>query len=176
MYSYEDPEGAPAWAWPQVLLVQVAPFMGVLMGQRLAESRLRRLAGGADGSGGKPQHVTDPPLPLSELRATARSVAKWTWKHYAGKMRTSNLTADDLMPEAFSVLQSNVGKIGMAKRWDDNSEKNGTAGLALSPKGAADYNRRQRQRVSNAMDLCDDISADVCTSGMCLFCACSQWH
>lgn len=26
------------------------------------------------------------PLPLSEIKATAKSVAKWTWKHYTGRM------------------------------------------------------------------------------------------
>jgi hypothetical protein len=67
------------------------------------------------------------PLPLSEIRATARSVAKWTWQHYDGKMTASSLAADGLTPEAFSMLQSNLGKMGMAKRWGDNSEKKAEA-------------------------------------------------
>ena len=63
------------------------------------------------------------PLPLSEIRATARSVAKWTWQHYTGKMSASSLSEDGLTPEAFSLLQSNLGKMGNAKRWGDNTEK-----------------------------------------------------
>jgi hypothetical protein len=63
------------------------------------------------------------PLPHSEIRATARSVAKWTWKYYDGNMSASSLAADGLTPEAFSLLQSNLGKMGNAKRWADKVAK-----------------------------------------------------
>lgn len=63
------------------------------------------------------------PLPFSEVRATARSVAKWTFNHYDGKMGPGSLSADGLTPEAFALLQSNLGKMGMAKRWGNNTEK-----------------------------------------------------
>jgi hypothetical protein len=74
------------------------------------------------------------PLPLSEIRATARSVAKWTFSRYDGKMTASSLAADGLTPEAFSLLQSNLGKMGMAKRWGDNTEKRAQA-VALRMQG-----------------------------------------
>lgn len=63
------------------------------------------------------------PLPASEIKATARSVAKWTWEKYSGRMNASSLAADGLTPEAFSLVQSNLGKLGNAKRWGDSSEK-----------------------------------------------------
>lgn len=67
------------------------------------------------------------PLPASEIKAIARSVAKWTWSHYTGRQTASSLAADGLTPETFSLLQSNLGKRGMAKRWGDNSEKRAEA-------------------------------------------------
>ena len=67
------------------------------------------------------------PLPASEIKATAKSVAKWTWSNYTGKMTASSLAEDGLTPETFSLLQSNLGKMAMAKRWGDNSEKKAEA-------------------------------------------------
>lgn len=67
------------------------------------------------------------PLPSSEIRATARSVAKWTWSHYTGRMTASSLAADGLTPEAFSLLQSSLSKLAHAKRWGDNSAKQAEA-------------------------------------------------
>lgn len=48
------------------------------------------------------EHFNDftAPLPLSEVRAVAKSVAKWTWKHYTGRM-------DD---KDFSKLQATRAK------------------------------------------------------------------
>lgn len=63
------------------------------------------------------------PLPASEIRATARSVAKWVWSHYDGKQTASSLAADGLTPEAFSMVQSQLGKMGNTKRWGDNGDK-----------------------------------------------------
>ena len=44
------------------------------------------------------------PLPTSEIRATARSVAKWTWSHYNGQMTVEGLAADGLTLSAAVVI------------------------------------------------------------------------
>ena len=62
------------------------------------------------------------PLPDSEVRATARSVAKWIWDQYTGTRRAGT-TPDDMTPEAFSMLQSSLGKMGNLARHGDNREK-----------------------------------------------------
>lgn len=67
------------------------------------------------------------PLPASEIKATAKSVAKWTWENYTGRLSASSLAADGVTPEAFSLVQSNLGKMAMAKRWGDNSAKKAQA-------------------------------------------------
>jgi hypothetical protein len=67
------------------------------------------------------------PLPASEIRATARSIAKWTWTHYTGHMSAEGLKADGLTPSTFSLLQSNLSKMAHAKRWGDNKEKKAEA-------------------------------------------------
>lgn len=63
------------------------------------------------------------PLPFSEVKATARSVAKWTYNRYDGKLTESSLANAGMTPEVFSMVQSNLGKMGNAKRWGDNSVK-----------------------------------------------------
>jgi hypothetical protein len=45
------------------------------------------------------------PLPLNEIRSTALSEAKWTWKHYTGKVSD----------EEFSRTQARRGKLGGLK-------------------------------------------------------------
>lgn len=67
------------------------------------------------------------PLPHSEVKATARSVARWTYGKYDGRLTASSLAADGLTPESFSLLQSNLGKMGNAKRWGDSSDKRAQA-------------------------------------------------
>lgn len=67
------------------------------------------------------------PLPDSEIRSTSKSTAKWVWHHYTGRMTTESLAADGLTPATFSLLQSNLGKMAMAKRWGDSSAKQAEA-------------------------------------------------
>lgn len=67
------------------------------------------------------------PLPLNEVFSVAKSVATWVWKHYDGTSSRSMSAADladlGLTPETFSMLQSNLGKIGLQKRWGNNDDK-----------------------------------------------------
>ena len=67
------------------------------------------------------------PLPNSEIKATAKSCAKWTWTTYTGRTTPSSLAADGLTPETFALLQSNLGKMGNLKKWGDNSDKKAEA-------------------------------------------------
>lgn len=87
------------------------------------------------------------PLPYSEIRAIARSVAKWTYKHYDGTMTASSLAVDGLTPKAFSLLQSSLGKMGNSKRWGDNSEKRDQA-IALRKEGVRQQQIALRLEVS----------------------------
>lgn len=69
----------------------------------------------------------DPPLPNSSIRSTAKSVATWTWKHYGrsyGRSLTEkDLAAQGMTPETFSLVQSNLGRMGNEKRWAHNEGK-----------------------------------------------------
>lgn len=67
------------------------------------------------------------PLGFSEVKATARSVARWTYSHYDGKLTESSLAQAGITPEVFSMVQSNLGKMGNAKRWGDNAAKKAEA-------------------------------------------------
>lgn len=49
------------------------------------------------------RNIFDTPLALSEVKALARSVAKWTWRQFSR--------------EAFASIQSERGKRGNIKRW-----------------------------------------------------------
>lgn len=67
------------------------------------------------------------PLSFNEVKATARSVARWTYNHYDGKLTESSLAEAGMTPEIFSMVQSNLGKLGNAKRWGDNTAKKAEA-------------------------------------------------
>lgn len=67
------------------------------------------------------------PLGFSEVKATARSVARWTFNRYDGKLTKSSLASAGMTPEVFSMVQSNLGKLGNAKRWGDNTAKRAEA-------------------------------------------------
>jgi len=67
------------------------------------------------------------PLPFSEVKATARSVAKWTFNHYDGTMGPGSLAEAGMTSETFSLVQSNLGKMGNAKRWGNNDDKRARA-------------------------------------------------
>ena len=54
------------------------------------------------------------PLPLNEIRSTALSVAKWTWKHYTGKVSD----------QEFSRIQAKRGKLGGLKSGVSRVSKN----------------------------------------------------
>ena len=62
------------------------------------------------------------PLPDSEVRATAKSVAKWLCNQYTGTRRAGS-APDDMTPQVFSMVQASLSKMAHAKRWGDNSTK-----------------------------------------------------
>ncbi len=67
-------------------------------------------------------------LPLSEIRAIAKSVARWTWKHFSA--------------DKFSARQSYLGKRGMASRWRGHVRTEPWKALGISK--ATFYRRKSR--------------------------------
>lgn len=67
------------------------------------------------------------PLPETELKSIAGSIARWTWKHYTGRQNGPALPPEGMTPEVFALVQSNLGKMGMRARWGDNSDKRAQA-------------------------------------------------
>lgn len=62
-------------------------------------------------------NVFPEPLPASEVRSIAKSVARWTWKNYTGRVSD----------EAFSKKQAARGKLGGLKKGQANAEKRAEA-------------------------------------------------
>ena len=62
------------------------------------------------------------PLPQSEIRSTALSVAKWTWNHYTGRVSD----------EEFSATQARRGKLGGMAKGQANAENRAKARLMAS--------------------------------------------
>ena len=67
------------------------------------------------------------PLPESETKAIGRSVAKWVWSHYDGRKIAPDADYDGLPANTFSLVQSNLGRLGMESRWGDNTAKQAEA-------------------------------------------------
>jgi hypothetical protein len=73
------------------------------------------------------------PLPFSEVRATARSVAKWVWARF-----------DDA---AFRQRQSELGQRGNEVRWDGYESQENTQPWEAEGISRATYFRHQRRRL-----------------------------
>lgn len=69
-------------------------------------------------------------LPISEIRATVKSVSKWTWKRFS--------------PEQFSRIQSHRGKAGMAKRWAGHAAESKTKPWEALNLSRATYYRKKK--------------------------------
>lgn len=67
------------------------------------------------------------PLPEAEVKSIARSIAKWTWHFYNGERKGPPLPPEGMTPEVFSLVQSNLGKMGLRARWGDNTDKRAQA-------------------------------------------------
>jgi hypothetical protein len=68
-------------------------------------------------------------LPIGEVRAIAKSVAKWTWKHFS--------------VERFRARQSHLGKRGNAKRWAGHQAESSTKPWQALGISRATYYRRK---------------------------------
>lgn len=78
-------------------------------------------------------------LPMGEIRATAKSVAKWTWRHFS--------------EHGFTARQRSRGKRGAAKRWADH-----VSASATKPWEAEGISRAQWYRRQAAAKAASDMS------------------
>ena len=82
-------ETAKKWAYRQVLAYRVAGKQEAFIAAVLGHCE-------------QINETFNPPLPFSEVKATARSIARWTWKHYTARWTN----------EEFSKRQAQRGKEG----------------------------------------------------------------
>ena len=73
------------------------------------------------------------PLPFSEIRATARSIASWVWTHFDN--------------HGFRQRQSKLGRQGNEKRWGDYPSLENARPWEAEGISRATYFRRQRREV-----------------------------
>ena len=76
------------------------------------------------------------PLRPAEVRAIAKSVAKWTWKHFS--------------LEAFQARQSRLGKRGMAKRWEGHVALSRSEPWKAMDIGRSTFYRRRKKSIDRS--------------------------
>ena len=102
-------ETAKKWAYRQVLAYRVAGKQEAFIAAVLGHCE-------------QINETFNPPLPFSEVKATARSIARWTWKHYTARLTN----------EEFSKRQAQRGKAGGKAKGKANEEKRLNARLMRS--------------------------------------------
>jgi len=84
------------------------------------------------------------PLPPSDIRAIAKSVAKWTWKKFS--------------EEGLSARQSRLGKQGMAKRWQGHTPNRVAKPWTTHGISERTWYRRRKQQKATMCDALDSTA------------------